>query len=169
MRVEATGFRQTIAVLKELGDEAGEESMNAIKQSAGTLRDEARSLVDPVGLSSWGAWRTGYDSGRVRAGIKLTRGKFRERGTTRSNVVGVVNQSAPGVIWELAGRRTSAENSVFVRNIQNRSGRRASRLLYAAADSTQDWNRDQAEPLLQAAADKATKAAQAKLGAIRHG
>lgn len=169
MRVVATGFRQTIQVLKELDDEAGEASMAAIKESAGVLRDEARSLVDPVGLSNWGAWRTGYDAARVRGGIKMTRGKFRKRGSARSNVVGVINTTAPGVIWELAGRRTSADNSVFVRNVQNKSGRPASRLLYAAADSNQQWNADHARPLIEAAAEKATKAAQARLGAIRHG
>tara|TARA_R110002020_G_scaffold369336_4_gene581192 strand:+ start:1159 stop:1665 length:507 start_codon:yes stop_codon:yes gene_type:complete len=166
MKVRAFGFRNTIAVLKELDDEAGKIAVEEIRKEAIALRDEARDLVDPQGLSKWGNWRGGYDAARVRGGIKVTKAKSRRRGRVSNNFMGVWNTTPAGVIWELAGRVTPPSTSVFVRNVQNRSGRPASRLLYAAFDSSEKFDKEDAFKNISQAVEKAQRQAQARMGAL---
>jgi hypothetical protein len=166
MRVKAFGFRNTIAVLKELDAEAAKSAVDEIKKEAVALRDEARSLVDPVGLSKWGNWRGGYNATAIRGGIKTTRAKNRRRGEVHNNFMGVFNTTPAGVIWELAGRVKTPSESVFVANVEKKSGRPASRLVYAAFDSSEKFNKDDAFKNITIAVEKAEKQAQAKLGAL---
>jgi len=166
MKVKAFGFRNTIAVLKELDADAAKIAVDEIKQEAVALRDEARQLVDPNGLSGWKNWRGGYDAATIRGGIKVTRAKNRRRGQVSNNFMGVFYTSPAGVIWELAGRKTAPSESVFVQKVQERSGRPASRLLYAAFDSSEKFNKDDAFKNISLAVEKAQKQAQAKLGAL---
>lgn len=170
-------------VLKELDNDVRKEINDALRSSANQLRDEARGLVDPAGLSGWKNWRTGYDQAAIRKGIGVTRAKRRKRGTATSNIIGVQNNTAAGVIWELAGRKSNGApprlginpktgwtygNGVgFVAAIRRKSAQRASRLVWGAHDSPQDWNQSQAQDLIVAQVEKATKAAEARLGELR--
>lgn len=183
IRLEAKGFRHTMDVLKELDADVRKEINDALRDTANELRDEARGLVNPDGLSGWKNWRTGYDQSNIRKGIGVTRAKRRKRGTVVSNFIGVQNNTAAGVIWELAGRKTNGApprlginpktgwtygNGVgFVNAIRRKSGQQASRLVWGAYDSPQDWNQTEGRDVIVAQIEKATKAAEAKLGELR--
>lgn len=182
MKVEVEGFRKTLAALKELDPEVTKEVTKTLRQSAQRLQSEARGLIDPEGLSGWKNWRTGYNPASISSGLKITTAKRRKRGTAVSNVIGVQNTTAAGVIWELAGRKTNGApareginpktgwtygNGVgFVAAIRRRSGMRASRLVWGAYDSPQDWSVDSERDFLLSAVDKACKTTQAKLEAL---
>lgn len=182
MKVEVQGFRKTIAALKELDPEVNKDVTKTLRDSAKRLQSEARGLIDPAGLSGWKGWRTGYDATAISTGIKITTAKRRKRGTAVSNVIGVTNTTATGVIWELAGRRSNGApprpginpktgwtygNGVgFVAAIRRKSGKRASRTVWGAYDSPQNWSVESERDALIAAVDKATKATQQKLEAL---
>lgn len=182
IRLEAQGFRNTLASLKQLDPEVSKDVNKTLRDSANSLRDESRGLVDASGLSGWKGWRTGYNASTISGGIKVTTAKRRKRGTIQSNVIGVQNTTAAGVIWELAGRRSEGSpprpginpktgwtygNGVgFVAAIRRKSGRAASRLVWGAYDSPQQWNRTDQEQKLVAAADKACQTVQRKLEAL---
>lgn len=179
MRVETKGFRNTLSALKELDPEVNKDVTKTLRKSANRLRDEARGLVDSDGLSGWKNWRTGYNADNIRTGIKTTTAKRRKRGTAVSNVIGVQNTTAAGVIWELAGRKsdgspprpginpktgwTYGNGAGFVAAIRRKSGKRASRTVWGAHDSPQDWSVESERDALIAAVDKACKATQAQL------
>ena len=182
MKVEVQGFRKTISALKELDPEVNKDVTKTLRDSAKRLQSEARGLINPEGLSGWKGWRTGYNANTISTGIKITTAKRRKRGTAISNVIGVTNTTAAGVIWELAGRRSNGApprpginpktgwtygNGVgFVAAIRRKSGQRASRTVWGAYDSPSDWSVESERDALIAAVDKATKATQQKLEAL---
>jgi len=184
VKVQVKGIRTTLNALKELDNDIYKDTLKGLRKSANTLRDESQGLVkDGQPLSGWKGWRGGYDANTIRGGIKVTTAKRRKRGTVVSNVMGVQNTTAAGVIWELAGRksdgqpprpgrnpktgRTYGNGQGFVQKIREVSGKSASRLVWGAYDSPQDWNRDSEADKIIELVDKATRVAQAKLGAYR--
>lgn len=183
MRVEVKGIRNTLAVLKELDPEVNKEVTKGLQNVADELKREAQNMVEPgQPLSGWKGWRGGYNADTIKGGIKRTTAKRRKRGTVVSNAMAVQNTTAAGVIWELAGRKTDGApprpginpktgwtygNGVgFVNAIRRKSGQRASRLVWGAYDSPQDFNRTTAADEIVRLVDKATQAAQAKLGEL---
>lgn len=183
MRVQIKGIRTTLDALKDLDNDVRKETLKGLRSSANSLRDEAQGLVrEGQPLSGWKKWREGYDAGTIKGGIKPTTAKRRKRGTVVSNVMGVQNTTAAGVIWELAGRRsngadpragknprtgrTYGNGRSFVEKIRQESGRSASRLVWGAFDSSEQWNAQDEADKIVALVDKATKVAQAKLGAL---
>ena len=181
MGIKVKGIRNTLDVLKQLDDDLRVDTLKALKDQSNALRNEARGLVDPEGLSGWRGWRGGYSAVNIRGGIKTTTAKRRKRGSAIVNVVGVENTTAAGVIWELAGRKSEGQhprsginpktgwtygNGVgFVNSIRAKSGRRASRLVWGAYDSPEDFNKSNAVSIIEAVAFHAAKVAQNKLGA----
>lgn len=181
MRVEVKGIRTTLAALKELDPEVNKEVTKGLTRVADELKDEAKDLVESgQPLKGWKGWRGGYNQDTIKGGIKRTTAKRRKRGTVVSNAMAVTNTTAAGVIWELAGRKTGGApprgginpktgwtygNGVgFVNTIRRKSGQRASRLVWGAYDSPQDFNRTTAADEIVKLVDKATQAVQAKLG-----
>lgn len=183
MRVEVKGIRTTLAALKELDPEVNKEVTKGLRDVADDLRKESQGLVkEGQPLSGWKNWRGGYDAGTIRGGIKRTTAKRRKRGTVVSNAMAVTNTTAAGVIWELAGRKSDGApprpginpktgwtygNGVgFVAKIRKESGQRASRTVWGAYDSPQEFNKDAAADQIVKLVDKATQAVQAKLGEL---
>jgi hypothetical protein len=182
MKIEVQGLRTTLAALKDLDPEVSKEVTKTLRNSAKRLQSEARGLVDSQGLSGWKNWRTGYDANLISQGIKITTAKRRRRGTAVSNVIGVTNTTAPGVIWELAGRRSNGQsprpginpktgwtygNGVgFIDAIRRKSGQRASRTVWGAYDSPQGWSVISEREILINAVEKATQTTQSKLEAL---
>lgn len=182
IRIETKGFRNTIASLKTLDPEANKELQKTLRTSAQLLQKESMDNVNDEGLSGWKRWRGGYDPSAIKNGIKITTAKRRKRGTAVSNVIGVANTNAAGVIWELAGRKSSGRpprpginpktgwtygnGAGLVAAIQRRSGRSASRIVWNAHDSSSQWNVDGQRDTLVAAVDKATRIVQSKLEAL---
>lgn len=186
MLVEVKGIRTTLQALKELDAEVSKEVTKGLTGVADELKREAQSLV-PSGqpLSGWKGWRGGFNSDNIKSGIKRTTAKRRKRGTVVSNAMAVTNTTAAGVIWELAGRKSNGApprpgrnpktgwtygNGVgFVAKIRSESGQRASRLVWGAYDSPQDFNQESAKDAIVRLVDKATQATQAKLGDLSGG
>ena len=184
MNVEVKGIRTTLDALKELDADVRKDVLKGLRSSANELRDEAQGLVKSgQPLSGWKGWRGGYDNNTIRGGIKVTTAKRRKKGTVISNVMGVQNTTAAGVIWELAGRksdgappreginpktgRSYGNGRGFVAKIRAESGQRASRLVWGAYDSPADWNKAESADQVIALVNKATEACQAKLGEYR--
>ena len=184
MNVEVKGIRTTLDALKELDADVRKDVLKGLRSSANELRDEAQGLVKSgQPLSGWKGWRGGYDNNTIRGGIKVTTAKRRKKGTVISNVMGVQNTTAAGVIWELAGRksdgappraginpktgRSYGNGRGFVAKIRAESGQRASRLVWGAYDSPADWNKAESADQVIALVNKATEACQSKLGEYR--
>ena len=184
MNVEIKGIRTTLDALKELDSDVRKDVLQGLRASANELRNEAQGLVKAgQPLSGWKSWRGGYDNNAIRGGIKVTTAKRRKKGTVISNVMGVQNTTAAGVIWELAGRKsdgaaprpginpktgwTYGNGRGFVAKIRAESGQRASRLVWGAYDSPADFNKAKSADQVIALVNKATEACQAKLGEFR--
>jgi len=181
MKVVVKGVRNTLDTLKDLDNDVRKQVMKGLRKNANELRDEARGLVKGgQPLSGWKGWRGGYDSGAIQSGIKVTAAKRRKRNAKTVNVIGVENTTAAGVIWEVAGRKTSGKppqfgvnpktgwsygNGVgFIQAIRRKSGVTASRLVWDAYDSPQAFDKSKARDDIIELVDKATQAAQNKLG-----
>lgn len=178
--LETRGFRQTLDQLKDIDPALRKELFTKLRKSAKDLQTEAKGYVDSQGLSGWKNWRGGYDPGTITGGIKITRAKRRKRGTIVSNVIGVENTTAAGVIWELAGRRSNGKqpqtginpktghsygNGVgFVQAIRNKSGQRASRIVWGAWDSRSGFHIDKERDELEKAIERATRKIESQLG-----
>jgi hypothetical protein len=178
--LETRGFRETLDQLKDIDPELRKELFAKLRKSAKNLQDEARDYVDSEGLSGWKGWRGGYDAGAIGKGIKITRAKRRKRGTIQSNVIGVENTTAAGVIWELAGRRSNGApprpginprtghsygNGVgFVQAIRSKSQKRASRIVWGAWDSKSGFHIDSERDELEKAIERATRKIESRLG-----
>lgn len=181
LSIEARGFRETLDQLKKIDPEFRKTIFADMRTHAVALQEEARDYIDDEGLDGWKRWRGGYDPGTISGGIKITRAKRRKRGTAISNVIGVENTTAAGVIWELAGRRSNGEpprmginprtgrsygNGVgFVQAIRRKSGQRASRIVWGAWDSKSGFHIDKAREQLIIAITSATRRVESRLGA----
>lgn len=110
-RIVVKNAKQTMDALKAFDPEAQKEIAKRISKAAGTVVSNARSMM-PSGnaLSGWGRWTAGArdlgyrDSNRK---VRVTRANNRKRGEAVSNYIGIVNPTAGGAIFELAGRQTS--------------------------------------------------------------
>jgi len=181
IQMKSEGFRKTLDQLKQVDPELRKELFKRMRESAKDLQSEARDYVDADGMSGWKNWRGGYDANAISRGIKITRAKRRKRGTAVSNVIGVENTTAAGVIWELAGRKTNGAaprpginpktghsygNGVgFIAKIRRESGLRASRTVWGAWDSKSGFHIDNERDKLNNVIVRATRKIEAKLGA----
>lgn len=172
------GVADTFKQLRSVDPILTKELVKEMKKPGMTIARLARTYVDPEGLSGWKGWREGYNANTIRRGItsSVTTGRSRKRGNA---VLRVLNKSAAGSIWELAGRRTNGApprpginpktgwtygNGVgFVDAIRSKSGRTASRLIWEAWDNTDQAGAQQA---VKDAVAKAEAAVQAKLDSI---
>jgi hypothetical protein len=131
------GVTETMKSLRKIDPEMARELTKAMKKPGMVIAKQARTFVDPVGLSNWGGWRGGYDAARLRRKIQPKVLTTRRKGS-KGSLLRVVNADAAGAIWEMAGRKSSGnslQGMAFVRNVQNKGGS-ANRLIYRAWDST---------------------------------
>lgn len=82
------------------------------------------------GGSGWPAW----NASEIRKGVKFKTGGRRKKGSNISDAYALINESAAGAIFELAGRRSNGAGTgvQFIENL-NRV-RRASRAIWNALD-----------------------------------
>ena len=131
-----------------------------LKQADPELRrnmdKEIRSILTPVsslakskaasaqGLSGWranadqsGKWADrAWSSSQAAQGISVRQGGKRSKGSATSAAWRITNKSAPGAIYELAGKKshgTTPAGVAFVRALRERGGA-PSRLIWAAWD-----------------------------------
>jgi hypothetical protein len=163
------GVADTFKALRQADPIMSKQLTKEMKKPGMEIARKARTFVDPEGLSGWGEWRGGYDAKVIKRGItaSVTSGRSRKRGNA---VLRVLNKSAAGSIWELAGRQTNGApprpginaktgwtygNGVgFVDAIRRKSGKKASRLIWHAWDQTDQAGAQQAVRDAVATAEK---------------
>ena len=128
LRVE--GYRSLMKALKELEPGLRKDTLREINRAAGAVVKTARGYVPPESpMSGWtpekakpgSRWaERSFIADEVRAKIRTTRGQSKPDRTGYRNDVGIVNGSAAGVIYELAGTKSrgmTPQGKKFVENI----------------------------------------------------
>lgn len=118
------------------------------RRARSTPRPHSDPRTNPRGGAGWPIW----NSAEIRAGIKQSIAKKRQRGESWGSLLRVENRSASGAIFEVAGRRSkgkSLSGRQFIRNLNAFHG--ASRAIWRAYDE----NETVVTQAAQAAIDKA--------------
>jgi hypothetical protein len=149
-----TGIKETIDALKEFDKDAVKRFTKVINtELAGAERDAKGLISDEPPMSGWrttdaingktrgGAGWPGWNAGEIKSKVTKTKvqGKVRKDYTTSAGAL--LNKSAAGSIFEVAGRvasgtkRMTAQSSSgqFLRTIGNRFGK-ASRVVWRVVD-----------------------------------
>jgi hypothetical protein len=146
-----TGIKETLDALKEFDKDAVKRFNKVINtELAGAQRDAKNQIDDKPPMSGWretdaikgktrgGAGWPGWNAGEIKSKITKTRaeGKVRKDFTTSAGAL--LNKSAAGSIFEVAGRKTAAgfgtsSADQFLRTLGNRFGK-ASRVVWRVVD-----------------------------------
>ena len=122
--VRIDGLPETLRALKSIDPTMEKEIRKEINTAAGSIRDLARRYVpDQSPMSGWSedSWSgRGWDSAEVRRGISVKRYGNRRRPNSFRQEIRIVNGSAAGVIYELAGSKSngySPQGRQFIQNV----------------------------------------------------
>ena len=150
-----TGIKETLDALKEFDKDAVKRFNKVINtELAGAQRDAKNLISENPPMSGWrktdpikgktrgGAGWPGWNAGEIKSKITKTKaqGKVRKDYTTSAGAL--LNKSAAGAIFEIAGRRASGTKKMFeqsssgqfLRTIENRF-KKASRVVWRVVDS----------------------------------
>ena len=150
-----TGIKETIADLKEFDKDAVKRFNKVINTELASAQRDAKAIIpDEPPMSGWrkadaakgrtrgGAGWPGWNAGEVKSKITKTKaeGKVR-KGDYTTSAGALLNKSAAGAIFEVAGRVASGTNRVtaqsssgqFLRTLGNRFGK-ASRVVWRVVD-----------------------------------
>jgi hypothetical protein len=153
-----TGIKETIADLKEFDKDAVRRFNKVINtELAGAERDARNIIQDQPPMSGWsksdaakgrtrgGAGWPGWNAGEIKSKITKTKvqGKVRKDYTTSAGAL--LNKSAAGSIFEIAGRQASGTKKMFaqtssgqfLRTLENRF-KKASRVVWRVVDKDRD-------------------------------
>lgn len=143
-----TGLKETLKALESFDKNAVRNFNSVINKELSVAKKEAKSMVsDTPPLSGWstqpavkprtrgGAGWPAWDQSVIKAGISSSKaqGKVRKDYTTSAGAL--INRSAAGVIYEIAGRINKA--SRFVKNL-DRETFKPSRLIWKVVDERKD-------------------------------
>ena len=152
-----TGIKETIDALKEFDKAAARKFNKVINDELTRAERSADNLVvqftNPVygtpmrgwrktpamrprsrGGAGWPAW----NPSEIQAGIKKSRSQGKVRGDYTTSAGALINNSAAGAIFEVAGRTPgSARKNQFIRYLSNSFGK-ASRLIWAVVDKDKE-------------------------------
>lgn len=154
-----TGIKETIDALKEFDKDAVKRFNKVINTELGNAETSARVIVSRINnsqgtgtpMSGWrqnnaakpsstrgGAGWPGFNPGEVSAGIVKSKAQRRVRGDYTTSAGALLNKSAAGAIFEVAGRKSKGsadrtQGAQFLRNLGNRFGK-ASRLIWSVVD-----------------------------------
>ena len=154
-----TGLKETIDALKEFDKDAVKRFNKVINSELSSAETSARSIVAGINnsqgtgtpMSGWrlsnptrpsstrgGAGWVGWKPAEVAAGIVKSKAQGRVSGNYTTSAGKLINKSAAGAIFEVAGRNTKAtaartSSAQFLRTLGNRFGR-ASRLIWSVVD-----------------------------------
>lgn len=149
-----TGIKETIDALKEFDKDAVKRFNKVINtELAGAQRDARNIISDKPPMSGWrkadaakgktrgGAGWPGWNAGEIKSKITKTKAQGKVRGDYTTSAGALLNKSAAGSIFEVAGRvasgtkRMTAQSSSgqFLRTIGNRFGK-ASRVVWRVVD-----------------------------------
>lgn len=139
-----TGLKETLASLKEFDKQAVKEFNKVINSELGNAKKDAQGFVkaDPP-LSGWatqparnprtrgGAGWPAWDQSVIKGGIRVSKAERRVRSDYTTSAGGLLNKSAAGAIYELAGRKNKTGS--FISNLEKKEGD-ASRLIWKSVD-----------------------------------
>jgi len=151
-----TGIKETLDALKEFDKDAVKRFNKVINDElAGAERDAKNIIQDNPPMSGWrkadaarprkttrgGAGWPGWDAGEIKSKITKSRAQGKVRGDYTTSAGALLNKSAAGAIFEIAGRiasgtkATTAQTSSgqFLRTLGNRFGK-ASRVVWRVVD-----------------------------------
>jgi ParB-like chromosome segregation protein Spo0J len=169
--VVLNGIKETLDALKDFDKDAVKRFNKVINTELAGAERDARNLVteDPP-MSGWskldaakgrtrgGAGWPGWNAGEIRSKITKTKAQGRTRGDYTTSAGALLNKSAAGSIFEVAGRKTKAgfeggSSAQFLRTLGNRFGK-ASRLVWRVVDKDkQKIERNVARALEEAKAE----------------
>lgn len=142
-----TGVKETLKALESFDKKAVRDFTKVINSELRTAKKDAQALVssDPP-LSGWvtkppanprsrgGAGWPAWDQSIIKAGITVSKAERKVRKDYTTSAGALINRSAAGVIYELAGRsnKTAGKNK-FISNLENKTFQ-ASRLVWKVVD-----------------------------------
>jgi hypothetical protein len=146
-----TGVKETLKSLESFDKQAVRNFNKVINNELGTAKKDAQALVSSTPpLSGWsttapakprsrgGAGWPAWDQSIVKAGITASKAERRVRKDYTTSAGALVNRSATGVIYELAGRSNkSAGKNKFISNLEKKESQ-ASRLIWKIVDRDKD-------------------------------
>jgi hypothetical protein len=153
-----TGIKETIANLKEFDKDAVKRFNKVINTELAGAEKDARNIIqDQPPMSGWrktdavkgrtrgGKGWPGWNAGEIKSKITKTKAEGKFRGDYTTSAGALLNKSAAGSIFEVAGRiasgtkRMTAQSSSgqFLRTLGNRFGK-ASRVVWRVVDKDKD-------------------------------
>jgi len=151
-----SGIKETLDALKEFDKDAVKRFNKVINTELAGAERDAKDIVSAVGNSPMSGWRTkdparprastrggagwpGWNVGVIQAGIRKTKAEGKARkGDYTTSAGALLNKSAAGAIFEVAGRKTKATvartgSAQFLRTLSARFGK-ASRVVWRVVD-----------------------------------
>jgi hypothetical protein len=153
-----TGIKETLADLKEFDKDAVKRFNKVINtELAGAERDARNIIQDQPPMSGWrkadatkgrtrgGSGWPGWNAGEIKSKITKTKAQGKVRGDYTTSAGALLNKSAAGSIFEVAGRVASGTKKMtaqsssgqFLRTLGNRFGK-ASRVVWRVVDKDKD-------------------------------
>lgn len=155
-----TGIKETLADLKEFDKDAVRRFNKVINNELSNAERDARNIItDTPPMSGWsksdaakprkttrgGAGWPGWNAGEIRSKITKTKAQGKVRGDYTTSAGALLNKSAAGSIFEVAGRVASGTKAMtaqsssgqFLRTLGNRFGK-ASRVVWRVVDKDKD-------------------------------
>ena len=145
------GIKETLTALKEFDKDAVRRFNKVINSELAGAEKDAKGLIseDPP-MSGWrksdaatgrtrgGAGWPGWNAGEIKSKITKTKAQGKVRGDYTTSAGALLNKSAAGSIFEVAGRKTKAgtgggSSAQFLRTLGNRFGK-ASRVVWRVVD-----------------------------------
>lgn len=154
-----TGIKETLDALKEFDKDAVKRFNKVINSELTNAQTSARTMVSRINnshgtgtpMSGWrqsnptkpsstrgGAGWPGFNPSDVASGIVKSKAQRRVRGDYTTSAGALINKSAAGAIFEVAGRKTKGstdrtQGAQFLRTLSARFGK-ASRLIWNVVD-----------------------------------
>ena len=151
-----TGIKETLDSLKEFDKDAVKRFNKVINtELAGAERDAKGLISEEPPMSGWrkadaakprkttrgGKGWPGWNAGEIKSKITKTKAQGKVRGDYTTSAGALLNKSAAGAIFEIAGRKASGTKGMtaqsssgqFLRTIGNRFGN-ASRVVWRVVD-----------------------------------
>lgn len=158
-----TGIKETLDALKEFDKDAVKRFNKVINSELALAELSARTIVSRINnsqgtgtpMSGWrknnannpsstrgGSGWPGFNASEVAAGIVKSKAQGRTRGDYTTSAGKLINNSAAGSIFEIAGRKSKGSadrtsGAQFLRNLSNRFGK-ASRLIWSVVDKDRE-------------------------------
>lgn len=158
-----TGIKETLDALKEFDKDAVKRFNKVINSELAGAETDAKTIVSRINnskgtgtpMSGWrqnnaskpsstrgGAGWPGFNPNEVIDGVVKSKAQGRSRGDFTTSAGALINKSAAGAIFEVAGRKTKGssdrtQGAQFLRNLSARFGK-ASRAVWSVVDKDKD-------------------------------